>query len=629
MPIMPYLCPMFIRQTKKYNSKNGKVFFQYVLVQAHRVNGKSRQRNVFYLGSHKFLEDKALRKRIAKALEEKIYDTLNFSDNFSYYAQLDVVYQKWVDEWYAKYLEKQQKDGQQSLSRPADRRTATFEEVDTSSMDTNHCREVGAEWLCMNMTEELGVENFLKSKGMKRQEAQLGLLSIISRAVFPASEHKTAQWLDQNSALWELFDGMEAPPNRFALYRMAEKLSEHFDAYTDHVYQNTMDLYGLEDTLMIYDLSNTYFEGRKLSSILAKFGKSKEKRSDCRLLSFSAVVNKYGFLRYSKIAAGNTADSTTLLEMIKEMKLKSKSEHLNKVVVIDAGIATEPNLKELRESEEKYVCVSPTRLKDYEDYLGEEMTTIFDKKKNKIEIKLIDPKGKPDKWLLVKSEMKAKKETSMKTKVEQKFEEKLTAIEQGIHKKGGTKKIAKVWERIGRAKESCKRAHGKYDIKVKEEKGYAVQVSWAKKESAPDNRSGVYFIRTNLEGKNEQEIWDIYNTIREVESTFRCLKTDLRIRPIFHQNDKNSIAHLQVGLMAYQVVAAIRHRLKNNDIHSDWSNIVRIMNSQKMNTIEMKMRTKEVHIRKISLQEEAVKKIYKVMGINEFPKPVKKYVVYH
>ena len=149
---------MFIRETKKTNVRQGKVFFQYVLVQAQRINGKSRQRNILYLGSHKFLKDKGLRQRIAKALEHRIYNILDFADSFSYYAQLGGEYQKWVDAWYVKYLEKQQEDGQEPLSKPVDGKTATFEEVDTSSVDTGHCREVGAEWLCLQMAKELQIK---------------------------------------------------------------------------------------------------------------------------------------------------------------------------------------------------------------------------------------------------------------------------------------------------------------------------------------------------------------------------------------------------------------------------------------------------------------------------------------
>lgn len=620
---------MFIRQTKKANSKYGKVFSQYVLIQAYRVNGKSRQRNVLYLGSHKFLQDKELRRRIAKALEEKIYNALDFEGAERYYDVLENEYKKQVDKWYARYLEKQKENENQLLSKPVNGKNATFEEIDTSSIATSQCREVGSEWLCLNIARRLKIDSFLQSKGFVEKETNLALLSIISRAVFPASEHKTAQWLEQNSALSELFDTMEAAPNRFALYRMAERLSKHFDAFTDHVYQNTMELFNLKDTLMIYDLTNTYFEGRKLASILAKFGRSKERRSDCKLVSFSAVVNKYGFLRYSRIDQGNISDSSTLLDMIKKLKEKSKSGHLDKVVVIDAGIATEDNLEQLRKNGEKYACVSRTNLKDYQDYFSKDMTQIFDKRENKIEIKLLEPAGKPDKWLLVKSEMKKKKEHGISSRFEQKFEEKLTIIHQGIHKKGGTKKINKVWERIGRAKESCKRVSGRYDIEVKEENGYALEISWTKKTPVEDDRCGVYFIRTNLANQTDQQIWDIYNTIREVESTFRCLKTDLRIRPVFHQEDKYSTAHIHIGLMAYQIVATIRHRLKQHDIHSDWSNIVRIMNSQKMNTIQMKMKTKEVHIRKASSPEKPLKQIFEIMRIKESPKPVKKYVVYH
>jgi len=303
--IMIYLCIMFIRQTKKSNSRQGKVFFQYVLVQGYRINGKARQRNVLYLGSHNFMEDKEVRRKIGKALEEKIFNIIDFQNADSFYETLIEEHKKQVDKWYAKYLTKYKEQGRSSLSKPANPKTATFEEVDISSIETDNCREVGAEWLCLNMAGVLKIKNFLCAKGFVSKEIDLALISIISRAVFPASEHKTAQWLEQNSALWELFGTMESAPDRFALYRIAAKLSEHFDQFTDHVYGASMDLFSLKDRLMIFDLTNTYFEGRKLSSLLAQFGKSKEKRSDCKIISFSAVVNKWGFLSVSPVACSS------------------------------------------------------------------------------------------------------------------------------------------------------------------------------------------------------------------------------------------------------------------------------------------------------------------------------------
>ena len=131
-----------------------------------------------------------------------------------------------------------------------------------------------------------------------------------------------------------------------------------------------------------------------------------------------------------------------------------------------------------------------------------------------------------------------------------------------------------------------------------------------------------------MDNNTDKQIWEIYNTIREVESTFRCLKTDLKIRPVFHQKDENTKAHINLGLMAYQLIAAIRYCLKTKMINMDWTNIVRVMNTHMISTIEMKTKTKEIHIRKLSKPEKAVEKIYNTMNIKTFPKPFRKYVVY-
>ncbi len=162
-----------------------------------------------------------------------------------------------------------------------------------------------------------------------------------------------------------------------------------------------------------------------------------------------------------------------------------------------------------------------------------------------------------------------------------------------------------------------------------DQKGIVTQIKWIKISDKKRKQSGVYFIRTNVKDKSEKQIWDIYNTIREVESTFRCLKTDLRIRPIYHQRDEMSVAHIHLGLMAYQLVAAIQYQLKSKGINLDWTNIVRIMNTQKMNTIKMLTKTKELQIRKLSIPETAVKDIYDVLQITAFPKSTRKRVVYH
>ncbi|MGM0474218.1 MAG: hypothetical protein ACQERV_08740 [Bacteroidota bacterium] len=166
----------------------------------------------------------------------------------------------------------------------------------------------------------------------------------------------------------------------------------------------------------------------------------------------------------------------------------------------------------------------------------------------------------------------------------QRFEEGLKAIQNGIAKKGGTKKFDKVWERIGRLKEKYPSVHKYYNITVTDQgNGVAKELIFQKRsDKDADTGAGVYFLRTSLDWNDEKAIWDIYNAIREIEYTFRVLKTDLDLRPIFHKTDEVSMAHL--GLLAYWLVSTIRYKLKQAGYNHDWREIVRVMNTQKIVT---------------------------------------------
>ena len=144
-----------------------------------------------------------------------------------------------------------------------------------------------------------------------------------------------------------------------------------------------------------------------------------------------------------------------------------------------------------------------------------------------------------------------------------------------------------------------------------------------------DKENGVYFIRTSYENTSEEELWFIYNLIREVESTFRCLKTDLQMRPLYHQNDERIEAHLYLTLLAYQLVNTIRHMLGNKNLRYDWQNILRIMSTQTIQTIQMPTDKKNIHLRKPAKPIKEVQEIYSATGCTDTQKPLKKYVVYH
>ena len=144
-----------------------------------------------------------------------------------------------------------------------------------------------------------------------------------------------------------------------------------------------------------------------------------------------------------------------------------------------------------------------------------------------------------------------------------------------------------------------------------------------------DKEKGVYFIRTNFENPNEKQLWKIYNTIREVESTFRALKSDLKIRPVHHQKDNRIESHIYLTILAYQLVNTIRHMLKEKGINYDWKNIVRIMNTQTIQTIVLPTDKKVIHLRKPAKPINEVIEIYQAANCKNSQKAVKKYVVYH
>ena len=501
--------------------------------------------------------------------------------------------------------------------------TMDIQSVDINSIETEDVREIGAEWMCKQMLEAMEVPSFVKSCDIEGIQLQHCLINWISRMVHPCSEHATAKWLDLNSALGELIGSKHQSITRHHLYKAASTLYKKKDMLDDHLIATTRSMFNLQDKILLFDLTNTYFEGVKLNSKRGQFGRSKEKRSDAKLISLAMVVDGMGFYRYSKFYDGNVSEPGTLGDLLDHLDKKTGTpKALKPVVIMDAGIATEANIILLKEKGYDYLCVSRRTLKDYQLAEGENII-VHDKRKHPIEIKKVaGAEHDKELFVYVKSQQKEKKETSINTKLTDRFIQGLTNIKEALSKKRGTKSIDKVHERLGRLKQKYPRIHTKYKINVTTCKGKVTAVSWELQENkmSKDRERGVYFLRTSLMGDDEKQLWEIYNTLREVEDTFRTLKTDLHIRPVFHQKDKYSEAHLYLGILAYQVVSVIRHKLKSKGIHHCWSEIVRIMNSQKAATISMmKEDGNKIFIRTCSKPTAEAMEIYNALKLKARP----------
>jgi transposase len=191
--------------------------------------------------------------------------------------------------------------------------------------------------------KRLKLRDLLYSKGWSREKTDLAVMQIAARAVYPYSENKTVSCLRENSALCEFFDIDPKLITKDHLYKSSLNLYSLHESIEDDLHQRVCNMFGLEDTVYLFDLTNSYMESTRLTG-LRRFGRSKEKRSDCPIVVLGAVVNTDGFLVRSMIFSGNTADCTTMQDIMKSLNPPS-SEGKKKVVVMDAGISTAPNLE--------------------------------------------------------------------------------------------------------------------------------------------------------------------------------------------------------------------------------------------------------------------------------------------
>lgn len=497
--------------------------------------------------------------------------------------------------------------------------------VNASSILHQDVREVGAEHLCLETAKRLKIDKALTRLGFTDSEIVLALTQIVARAVHPASELATVEWIKKASDISRL-TGMDADAlTKDHLYKSAHHLYKVKDELKDHLSRWTKELFSYDDSIILYDLTNTYFEGSMDDSQVCQYGRSKEKRNDCKQIVLALVVNQLGFPKHYQLFEGNMSDSKSFPLIIDTLDSHLKELGVTPTIVMDAGIATEENLQLLRSRGYKFLCVSRSSSKVYQQKENSKKVRVQDKLGQPIELESVTVKGTTpgDEFFWVRSQAKAAKENSMYEQFSTRFEAMLETIKASLSKKHGTKISAKVNERIGRAKAKYPSISSHYDITVTQdcEKENVTNLEWKIKDGYQSkDTAGVYFLQTNLDGKDGQTIWTIYNILKEVESSFRCMKTDLDLRPVYHKTDDACLAHLHLGILAYWVVISIRHQLKGKGIHRNWKQIVEIMNTHKSVTSTMtNLKEEKVNLQKCSEPIQEVKEIYNAASVGMQP----------
>jgi hypothetical protein len=468
---------MYFKCSIRPHPQTGNITGYYRLVESYR-NAEDRicHRTILNVG---YMEDTDVdqRNKIQKYLTDR------YEHKSTLFEETDSLVRKYVEELWQRIIENKR------LDIPALEQSSRMVNIDT--IKHRNVREIGAEWIGYRSWDKLQLTSMLLSQGWSEEQVQLAATQVISRAVYPASELMTARWIKENSAICELTGYDVEKLTKDKLYQSALNLYSLKDELEKHLSRRTKELFDIDDKIILYDLTNTYFEGEKRNSKLAKFGRSKEKRRDARLVVLALVVNVEGFIKYSSIHQGNIADCDTLSTMIDKLALHSCKEK-KAVIVLDAGIATEENLKLITDKGYKYLCVSRSKLKDYKA-LQDRLTVLMEtKSKQVVRLKAVSTEKNTDYYLEVKSQAKEMKETGMRNHFEQRFEEALQSIHKGVHSKGGVKKADKVHQRIGRAKERYPSVQQYYiiDVSVDEKQ------KWLQKSAGKRMKQGMQINQT-------------------------------------------------------------------------------------------------------------------------------------
>ncbi len=608
-----YFCRMFIKKITKPDRKGNDTYTYYRLVHSYKLGNKHRQQTIVNLGKLEGLPNDN-----HKILADRIEGILTGSIDlfFDIPSEVEALAQAFVK----KIIEKGVFPVKKKARVIAQDTGTDYQEVDINSTEQLESRTIGGEWLVKQTFDKLGMDDVFSGTGMSKNESCIAQMLLTARLVHPSSELETERWISENSGVGELYNpGDNHPVTRYRLYKAATHLYKHKNEIEKLLYSATTNLFAQKSKIVIYDLTNMYFEGQMHGSKKAKFGRSKQKRSDRRLIGLALAIDSLGFFRYSRIYEGNVSEPGTFGTMLDDVTTQLYTKGEKPVVVMDAGIATEDNLKIVKQRGYDYVCVSRTIPKEYSK-LTDGATLLSDNRDNTIEVTKVSVEEKSDMFLHIKSHQKQLKEQSIDDKLTGRFTDSMEYLKEGLSKPRRLKKTIPVHEKVGRIKKQFSKVAKHYNITYTEDtgKGVVTDIEW-ELQKIRQRPKGEYFLRYSKENLTERQIWDTYNMTRDVEATFRCLKSDLNIRPIFHQKDTYIEPHIWLGILAYQVVNYIKLKLGEHGIKHSWSTIVEKMQAQQCSLQRVDKKEGVIYTKLCTRPNADMKDIYEALGYRDRP----------
>ena len=433
-------------------------------------------------------------------------------------------------------------------------------EVVLSSLSVRRPRSLGDCWLGCRLWEELGLDRFwVEALGDRRgavEWSKVMELLAVNRLCAPGSELSIHERWFSRTAMDFLLGCDEAVAGKDRLYRALDKALEHRDALMGHLQERWSDLFGAECQILLYDLTSTYFEGEAAEVESAARGYSRDHRPDTLQVIVALVVTAEGFPVAYEVFDGDTADVTTLEEIVD--KIENKYGMKGRVWVFDRGIVSEDNLQELRQRGAYYLVGTPRRkLADFERKLLEgDWQEIAGKPGVRVQLLLEGAET----FVLARSLQRARKESAMLRVQLTRLHRSLRALSRVVAR-GGLKDTGKIERRLGRLEERYPQGWSMLGA-VEHRRG---RLSWTWNKArlrGAKLRQGAYLLRTNLDPMDPDALWRQYVQLTEVEAAFRALKSELAIRPIWHRIQRRVEAHIFVAFLGYCLWVCLKQKLK-------------------------------------------------------------------
>jgi transposase len=452
------------------------------------------------------------------------------------------------------------------------KQTPRWVNVDAANLRVENCKQFGGPWLAIQLIQRLKLDQFLRRVMPQGREhvpwSVAAMILIIARLCEPSSELYIAEQWYPKTALPELLGVPTARVDDNRLYRALDQLLPHKEDLQVHLKEQLGELFEIQYDLLLYDITSTFFEGQAAANPKAQRGYSRDKRPDCKQVCIGLVVTREGIPLGYEVFSGNTADVTTVEEIVE--KMESRYGKSNRIWVMDRGMTSEDNIKFLRQGNRRYIIGTPKpMLQKFEaELLKKDWHTI----REGIEVKLCrkpasdstdqEPGSASDiqeLFILCRSQDRLKKDEAIIRRSEEKIQQRLQTMSERCEKQN--RDVQKVEREVGRLLGQNTRAARLFDVTVEATESGSARLTYRKNKTNDDwatLSAGCYLLRTNVLDWSDEELWKAYIQLSEAESAFRIHKTDLQLRPIWHQKEDRVEAHILVCFLAYVLWKTLR-----------------------------------------------------------------------